>query len=121
MGLPEKPRVLCISRDSHLMRTRQLVLATQYEVVSVDSIEGIEALPTDQDFDLIVLCHSLSSEECDQCVEIASTRWPQAKIVALSVERADCSEYADRVVRGMDGPRFLLQTIDRLLLPQNQG
>ncbi len=108
------PRVLCFSRDPRLLETRRQILATRYEAVTVGSIEEIMALATDEEFDVIVLCHTLSVEECDLSAQTVRVRWPGAKIVALSAEQGGCSEAADRIVRGLDGPRLLLDTIDQL-------
>jgi hypothetical protein len=109
------PRVLCFGRDPRLLETRRLVLARRFETVTVGSIEEMRALPVDEEFDVIVLCHSLSLEECDLSSELARARWERAKIVALSIEQGDCSLAADQTVRGLDGPRFLLSTIDHLV------
>ena len=71
-------------------------------------------LLSDEEFDVILLCHMLSVEECDSSMQIVRARWPGAKIVALSVEQGGCSQAADRNMRGLDGPRLLLDTIDQL-------
>jgi hypothetical protein len=109
------PRVLCISRDPRLLESRHLVLARKYETVTVGSVEEMSSLPASGQFDVIVLCHSLSSEECEVSAELVRVRWPNAKIVALSVEQDGCFDGADEIVRGLDGPRVLLGTIDHLL------
>ena len=116
MALPGHfPRVLCVSRDQRLLESRHLVLSRKYETVTVGSVEEMRSLPASEQFDVIVLCHSLSSEECDVSAELVRGRWPKAKIVALSVEQNGCFDGADEVVRGLDGPRVLLGTIDYLL------
>jgi hypothetical protein len=94
-----------------------MVLAKHYDAVLVGSLEEMRALPADKQFDVVVLCHSLSSDECDLAAAIVRDRWPAAKILALSVERSSCWTSADRIVRGLDGPSALLQAIDRLLQP----
>ncbi|HEY1578297.1 MAG TPA: hypothetical protein VGF82_14610 [Terracidiphilus sp.] len=109
------PRVLCVGRDPRLLETRQLVLAKRYETVTVGSIEEMRALPIEEEFDVVVLCHSLSFEECDLSSELARGRWRHAKIVALSIQQGDCSVAADQTVRALDGPRFLLRTIDQVV------
>ena len=109
------PRVLCVSRDPRLLESRHLVLSRKYETVTVGSVEEMRSLPASEQFDVIVLCHSLSSEECDVSAKLVRVRWPKAKIVALSVEQNGCFDGADEVVRGLDGPRVLLGTIDHLL------
>jgi hypothetical protein len=80
--------VLCLSRDSNLLGTRRMVLESRYEVVAAPCLEELQEVTTDHDFDVILLCHTLSSEDCDLATSIARVRWPNAKIVALSVERS---------------------------------
>lgn len=101
------------------MRTRRLVLASRYNAVSaVASIQEIETLK-EPEFDVIVLCHTLSQEECDLAVRICQTRWAGAKFVALAKERSKCDWSADRVVRALDGPKILLRAIDGLVANQH--
>jgi hypothetical protein len=92
-----------------------LVLARHYLAFAASSIEDMSALAGDKGFDVVVLCHSLSSEDCELAASIARLRWPHAKIVAISVERASCWMSADRVVRRLDAPTALLEVIDRLI------
>jgi hypothetical protein len=113
--LHHRARVFCLSRDQRLLETRGMVLAKRYDAITVGSIEEMWALPVASAFDVVVLCHSLSAEECDLSASIARERWPQAKILALSVDSSSCWTFADQVVRGLDGPSVLVQTIDRLL------
>src|SRR5436305_3833568 len=96
-------RVLCVSHDELLLETRQLVLASRYQAVSVRGIEEMEAL--DENFDAVLLCHTLSAEECGRATKIAQRRWPKAKMVAISTAEMSCVSFADQVVWAQDGPR----------------
>lgn len=107
-------RVLCVSHDPGLLRTREMVLRSRYEAVAVADIEQLETLPKFH-FDVIVLCHTLATEECDRAVSICRTRWPGARILALTVERSSCERFADEFVHSLDGPAMLLNTIDHLV------
>jgi DNA-binding response OmpR family regulator len=109
------PRVLCVSSDQRLRETRRLILSKFYEAACVSGVAEVEVMPGSLDFDVVLLCHSLPAGEAERCVRIARHRWPGAKIVALSFEAGVYSQYADGVVRGLDGPRHLLATIDHLL------
>jgi|SRR5579863_6177813 len=111
------PRVLCFSRDPLLLKTREQVLSTRYEGVAVSSVEELKALDTDEGFDVVLLCHTLSVDECELSAQVVRVRWPHAKIVAMSLEQGGCFEAADRIVRGLDGPGLLLNTIDQLTAP----
>jgi hypothetical protein len=91
-----------------------MVLQSRYEAVAAANVEQVETLP-DSHFDVIVLCHTLATEECDRAVSICRTRWPGARILALTVERSSCEEFADELVRGLDGPAMLLNAIEHLI------
>jgi DNA-binding response OmpR family regulator len=108
-------RVLCIGRDPSLLRTRQLVLANHFNVVTVGTVGEMQALGQDRNFDVVLLCHSLSAEECDLAAVTARRRWPAARILALAVERSSCRHYAEQTIRGLDGPRLLIQAIEHLV------
>ncbi len=109
-------RVLCISRDPTLLKTRQMVFATCYDAVSVGSVDEMQRLPGLGAFNLLVVCHSLSINEFENAVAYARARWPDIKIIALTVGEANRVDLSDRRVRGLDGPRTLLRTMEGLLL-----
>lgn len=59
-----KPELLCVGRDTMLNRTRRLVLGRCFEVeLAFTQAEAI-ALLMGRRFDLVLLCYSLSEEEC---------------------------------------------------------
>ncbi len=95
-----------------------MVLANHFNVVTVGSMAEMQALAQDRVFDVVLLCHSLSSEECDLAATTARRRWPEAKILALAVERSSCQSYAQHTIRGLDGPRLLIQAIEHLVPAQ---
>jgi hypothetical protein len=116
-AIQPRPRVLCFSRDQSLLETRGAVLATRYQTVTVMSVEEIYALQPDIQFDVVVLCHSLSDTDCDVASAIARQWWPQAKILGLATSRSGCSTSADGVVQTADGPCALLRAVDSLIRP----
>ncbi len=62
--MSEKPELLCVGRDTMLNRTRRLILRRCFEVkVALTPAEAV-AMLTGQRFDLVLLCYSLSEEEC---------------------------------------------------------
>jgi hypothetical protein len=109
-----RSRVLCLSRDPNLLRTRQMILASRYDAMAAGSVEQLAEVAPGQEFDVILLCHTFSSEECRVIEQIARGRWPHAKIMAIAGERPDCSNYADFTVRGLDGPGKLLGALEHL-------
>ena len=108
--------VLYFSSDHHLLETRVAVLERQYRVVPVGSLAEMMELPFDSAFDLILLCHTVSDEDCRNCRAFIKGRWPSAKVLSMTRGGRSCSvEVSDIVVRGLDGPSVLLQGIDSLL------
>ena len=112
----QKARVVCLGRDPQLLRTRLQVLVKTYDAVEVSSVEELGELPAEPAFDLVLLCHSLSWEECRASVQIAEQRWPEAKILALTTGGFQTPyERADAVVASLQGPVVLLKAIDQLI------
>ena len=66
--------VLVFSRDQLLLETRRLILEAFFQARGADSIEDAEALLAMHRFDLIILCSTLSEQECDACLNSPSTR-----------------------------------------------
>lgn len=114
-------RVLCFSRDRILGESRNLVLQRQYEAVYVGSLEEFAALSSGPAFDAVVLCHSLSAEEYERCIEIAELLWPRAKIVSVVAGSGRVQLESAAVVPGLAGPRALLLALQRVLQPIHSG
>jgi hypothetical protein len=112
----ELPHVLCFSRDPLLLKTRVAVLERQYRVVPVGSLAEILELPFGSTFDLVVLCHTVSDEDCRNARAFIKARWPSAKVLSMTTGSRSCGvEQGEIIVRGLDGPPALLQRIDSLL------
>lgn len=110
------PLLLCLSKAPELLGSRQRVLATRYDVVSIKSLEEMERLPSGSVFDLLVLCHTFSEDECKRVTHVARQRWPRIKILSLITQSAGCSEQdSDLSVVALDGPGAMFAGISRLL------
>ena len=115
--------ILCYGKNPVLLKTREAVLAKRYDVTVVYSLDEIANIPAATQFDVLLLCHSLSTEDCHACSEIARHRWPKCKVVALTASGSGCAnEQADRNLPGLDGPTALLSTIQELTqTPRSPG
>lgn len=113
---PSRARVLCFSRDRVLGETRRAVLDRRYDAVLAGSLETVGALTSSVLFDVIVLCHTLSVEDCQRCLEILSRVGRMAKIVAVTVEGGSKQPTSDQSVRGLAGPQALLDAVQQVLL-----
>ena len=58
------PRVLVVSRDVPLLRTRDLMQGTFFSVLTAGTVAEARNLIEEEQFDLLVLCHSLTEQEC---------------------------------------------------------
>src|ERR1700712_3463984 len=103
--MSQKALVLCLSRDQRLLKTRVAVLAKQYQVVPVSTVEEMMYLPNGTMFHLILLCHTLRKEDCDGAREIIRQRWPAATMLSMTKGDQSCSaKDGEMAVRGLDGP-----------------
>lgn len=110
--MDSSPHILCFGRNPVLLETRCAVLAKHFAVLSVGSLEEMAQIRPSRPFNLVLLCHTLSAEECNAGSEIARHRWPGSKILALTSGSPGCTEAkADRDVSCLDGPRALLRVI----------
>ena len=116
----EGPLLLCLSQDPTLLATRSLVLATRYRVCAVSVLGDLEALPTSCAFQLLVLCHTLTVDECAWSLCVALRRWPDIKVLSLTQtvsESAPCER--DLTVAASRGPDILLQCVADLIQWRN--
>jgi hypothetical protein len=78
-----KCRVLIVSRDEMLLRTRELIFGAYFHVTGVGRLTEAVARLASSRFDLIVLCHSLRDEECERIARLAHEQACSPKILAL--------------------------------------
>lgn len=89
--MAEPISILLYGQDSLLLQTRQWVLeAAGYQVRTTK--EFSEVAPVPDPVDLLILCHSLSLEECGRTFALASTRWPKIRCIVLPEGASACSE-----------------------------
>ena len=107
--------ILCFGRNPVLLATRCAVLAKQYRVVSVESLQEVAEVTSAEPFDVVLLCHTLSPEECRVSREIVHHRWPGAKLLALTSGGPGCKDsQTDRDLSSLEGPRALLRAVHDL-------
>ncbi len=108
--------VLVISRDQMLLQTRQLILGTYFQVQTAGRVVEAEALMGKCTFDLVVLCYSLSDDECHQLAALVARQIPPPKILALRVPGNGCvSTIADQMLLVEEGPYALLKKSAEML------
>jgi hypothetical protein len=105
--------VLVFGRDYQLVHTRSLILEKAgYHVRTASSLPEIRQLPSEPTMDMMVLCHSLTAQDCAQALIITHERWPRIQTVALVSGSSGCgSEGADTVMEATEGPAKLISAV----------
>lgn len=110
------PQLLCLATNPDLLEIRRRVLLTRYRVTAVDRLDAMEALPGGSEFDVLVLCHSLSAEDCSKAVRFAREFWPKIKVLAISAPGESQGQgELDAVVSGLAGPYAMFDAVEQLL------
>ncbi|MBS1804348.1 MAG: hypothetical protein JST28_13355 [Acidobacteria bacterium] len=109
-------RVLVVSRDEMLLRSREMILGAFFAVRGAGRFIEAKTLLTNNDFDLIVLCHSLAPDECERLAAMAHDRTPRCQVLAMSPSsRGSVKPWADKQL-GVDvGPYGLLKKCAEML------
>lgn len=121
MSMSGSVRILLLGNDSHLLDTRQWVFESAgYEVYATASFLVLNHIltnhPASLPIDLMILCHSLSIEDCNRARSLARARFPKMEVVMLAANNGVLhSAEGDRVVDTAEGPRTLLETVKDLM------
>ena len=111
--MPIPASVLVFGRDHQLVHTRTLILEKAgFHVHTAASLPDIRQLPSQPAIDVMVLCHSLSPQDCDKALSITRERWPAIQTIALTSGSRDCgSDLTDAVMEATEGPAKLIHVI----------
>jgi DNA-binding response OmpR family regulator len=109
-------RVLVVSRDEMLLRTREMILGAFFSVQGAGRFNEARVLLATQNFDLIVLCHSLTYDECERLAMMAHQKIPRSLVLAMTASsRGNLKPWADKQL-GVDvGPYGLLKKCAEML------
>lgn len=81
--LHDHSQILVVSRDRMLLQTRKLILGTYFEVESAGRMSEAGSILSQRDFDLIVLCDTLSNDERQQIANMVSDQKPKPTLLSL--------------------------------------
>ena len=106
-------RVLSLSRDPGLRSLRKLVLERAgFAVIAPDDPKQWSATIAEQEFDVMLLGHSLMPEELDAAMKDCRKQSPRVPIVlSIAGGRRICNERPDVYVEAIDGPEALAAAI----------
>jgi len=109
-------RVLVVSRDEMLLRTREMILGAFFAVRGAGRFSEARVLLTNNRFDLIILCHSLTQEECERLALIAHEQDHRPLILAMSASsRGNIKPWADKQLGVDAGPYGLVKKCAEML------
>jgi len=113
--MPTSPSVLVFGRDYQLVHTRSLILQRAgYNVCTASTLDEITGLLPQPAIDVMLLCHSLSTEECNKALEVTHERWPQIQTIALISGSSGCApDSADAIMNATDGPAKLITEVSK--------
>jgi hypothetical protein len=112
-----KKAILIYGNDPQLLRTRQWVLEVcGYEVWGASNFSKVQRIIEANRIDLLMLCHSLSSEERGRAIALPKPLWPGMKSMALTAEfLGRHSQLSIQVFDTMDGPAKLVAAVEKLI------
>ncbi|MGA9669228.1 MAG: hypothetical protein WBQ94_08470 [Terracidiphilus sp.] len=108
--------VLIVSKDPILLETRKLILEAFFLVEAADGVSCACTLMARRTFDLVVLCYTLSDDECQQVIGLAHEQEPRPKVLTLNALGHHCTDSANghKLMAG-DGPSALVKKSAELL------
>jgi DNA-binding response OmpR family regulator len=111
--MPTSASVLVFGRDHQLVHTRGLILEKAgFHVSTAASLPDIRQLPSEPHIDVMLLCHTLSGDDCDGALAITRDRWPHIQTIAMISGRSDCgSKSTDAAIDASEGPAKLVSAI----------
>ncbi len=113
------PSILLYGHDARLLETRRWILeGCDFQVRTVSSLLALHETISTRQIDVMILCHSLSSEECERALDVAHLNSPGIKTLVLTAQDSICASAAgddDAVLDTWEGPRVLLDTVQKLL------
>lgn len=94
-----------------------MILASKgYRVIAASSIVEMEHIDSADQVDLLMLCHTLTLEECGRAIAVVQSRWPKAKSLFLTSGRFGChQDLTGEFFDSMEGPEKLVTAVSRLL------
>jgi len=83
--MDDHKRILLVSRDLMVLQTRKLMLGAYFDVSAAGRVLEAKLHLAERRFDLIVLCYTLTDDECQKILEAAQASCPGAKVLTLTV------------------------------------
>ncbi len=108
-------RILVISRDMMALQTRKLMLGAYFDVSAAGRVLEAKLLLATRDFDLIVLCYTLSDDDCHKIMEIVRDVCPRAKFLVMTATGDSGGESVHPQLSAEAGPFMLVRKAAEML------
>jgi DNA-binding NtrC family response regulator len=109
--------IVLFGQNESLLETRRLLLShAGFQVSTVKSLAEAEKFLFAHPRTLLVLCHSLTPQDCEEALEMAHFHQPAVKCLAITASTPVCAlGEDDEVYSAFEGPANLVATVKRLL------
>ena len=109
--------ILIFGRDTTLLETRAWLLKrTGSPVLSATSLSEVEVISATRRISLLVICHSVSPEDCQSLLAALNQIQPDVKKLLMTANTAlPPLGQVERTQSAFDGPAALLATVQGML------
>jgi DNA-binding response OmpR family regulator len=114
--MQELKSILVFGADAMLLDTRRRVLESAgFGVTSSTTLQETERALREQTAALLLLCPTLSTEDCERAIALAHAVNRSIVTLALATTSSPCTVKSDVVVDSMSGPKKLVETVQTIL------
>jgi DNA-binding NtrC family response regulator len=108
-------RILVVSRDMMALQTRKLMLGAYFDVSAAGRVLEAKLHLANRDFDLIVLCYTLSDDDRHKIMEIVRDVCPRAKFLLMTATGDRSRESIHPQLSAEAGPLVLVRKAAEML------
>ncbi len=111
------PCILIVGHDDLLLRTRKWILGKWYPVELAADVAVVSTLAASRSFGLVILCHTVTPEECRQVIDLLLPRSPGVKLLSLIEIAGGGGTLQCSSCTPSDRPEILIAKVQELLDP----
>jgi CheY-like chemotaxis protein len=113
MNIPKK--ILVVSQDLMALQTRKLMLGAYFDVTAAGRASEAKSVLTSHEFDLIVLCYTISELDCRHIIDASHAARPCVKILLLTASGYAEKHLAHPKLSSEEGPFVLVRKAAEML------
>ena len=108
----DRTSILIYGRDAVLLETRRMILeGSGYSVTIALDLNVVQQTIHLQRIDLLLLCHSLSMDECARAIALSASNPLMKNLILIAGDNGCRSQMASQVLDAMEGPARLVSTV----------